>query len=152
MTQPPLSVVDLPLPGTKGAPKKFKGDFSEVDRFLHYYERLCKKFNVTRGDEKVENITQYCSRVVRETMEGLASYEGQDWDKFKADVRKLYEADKDSKRYRTRDLEDYIRQTRKRTKELNMESWIAYTRGFVRIGGWLKRQKKITQAEYDTYL
>lgn len=152
ITQPPLSVVDLPLPGTKGAPKKFKGDFSEVDRFLHYYERLCKKFNVTRGDEKVENITQYCSRVVRETMEGLASYEGQDWDKFKADVRKLYEADKDSKRYRTRDLEDYIRQTRKRTKELNMESWIAYTRGFVRIGGWLKRQKKITQAEYDTYL
>ena len=65
-----LSAVDLPLPGTKGAPKKFKGCFSEVEMFLHHYERLCKKYNVTADKEKVENITQYCSRNVREFMEG----------------------------------------------------------------------------------
>lgn len=65
-----------------------------------------------KGDEKIENMTQYCSKRVRETVEGLATYEGQDWDKFKTDVRKLYEADKDAKRYRVRDLEDYIQKTR----------------------------------------
>lgn len=149
--QSPLTVVDLPLPETKGAPKKFKGDFSEVNRFLHYYERLCSKYNVA-PEEQVENVTQYCSRAVRETMEGLATYKSKDWDRFKADVCKLYEADKDDKRYRTRDLENFVRRTRKHTKDLDMEAWVVYCRGFVRIGGWLKRQGKIDQDEYDMYL
>ena len=89
-----LTAVDLPLPGTKGAPKKFKGRFSEVETFLHYYERLCKKYNVTADKEKVENITQYCSRNVREFMEGLRSYASRVWKDFIGDIRKYFEADR----------------------------------------------------------
>lgn len=32
-----------------------------------------------------------------------------------------------------------------------MEYWVTYTRGFVRIGGWLKKQGKVDQDEFDVY-
>lgn len=67
-------VVDFPLPGQKGAPKKFKGKHSEVLTFLHFYERLCSKHHVVDDDDKVESITQYCSRSVRKFMEALPSF------------------------------------------------------------------------------
>lgn len=59
-----LTAADLPLPGTKGAPKKFTGKYSEVDRFLYHYARLCQKYNPIRDKDKFENISQYCSRSV----------------------------------------------------------------------------------------
>ena len=50
-------VVDLPLPGQKGAPKKFTGKHSDVLPFLYFYERLCQKHNVTSDQDMVESIT-----------------------------------------------------------------------------------------------
>lgn len=151
MTQTlPLSAVDLPLPGTKGAPKKFKGHFTQVDDFIRYYERLCRKYNVILDSEKVENITQYCSREVREFMEGLGSYANRAWTTFKEDLRKYYEADRDSKRYKVRDLEKYVLRMRKKTSP-NMAAWVKYSRGFIRIGGWLRTESKLTNQEFDLY-
>ena len=145
-----LSAVDLPLPGTKGAPKKFKGCFSEVETFLHYYERLCKKYNVTTDKERVENITQYCSRNVREFMEGLRSYALRVWKDFISDIRKYFEADRDNKRYKVRDLEKYVLKTRKQQSP-NMKAWIKYSRGFICIGGWLVTEKKLSDNDFNLY-
>ena len=80
---------------------------------MHYYERLCKKYNVTADKEKVENITQYCSRNVREFMEGLRSYASRVWKDFIGDIRKYFEADRDNKRSKVRDLEKYVLKTTK---------------------------------------
>ena len=72
----------LPIPGTRSAPKKFKGKFSEIKLFIKHYEKLCIKKGVTDDEERIENITQYCSRSVREFMEGLPSYSGKNWKLF----------------------------------------------------------------------
>ena len=72
----------LPVPGSKNAPKKFTGKFSEIKLFIKHYEKLCIQKKVTDPGDKVENITQYCSRKVREFMEGLPSYAYKDWDLF----------------------------------------------------------------------
>ena len=136
-------VVDFPLPGQKGAPKKFKGKHSEVLPFLRYYERLCQKHRVTDDGDKVENITQYCSRSVRKFMEALQSYNDKDWSQFQADIKKFYEADKDQKRFKVRDLEKLVKHSR--TKPMKtMKAWVKYGRDFIRIAGWLKSHTSIS--------
>ncbi|KAF7798999.1 hypothetical protein EIP86_010229 [Pleurotus ostreatoroseus] len=146
-----LTVADMPLPKTRGAPTKFKGKSTEVDIFLHHYERLCRKYNVDLDEEKLENITQYCSKEVREFMEGLPSYVNGDFEQFVKDVRKYFEADKDTKRYRVSDLERYVREKRHAGSMKTMAAWMAYNRGFIRRGGWLMKEDKISEREYATY-
>jgi hypothetical protein len=138
------SILTLPNPGTKAAPAKFKGEFSEVKDFLKHYEKLCDYHNVS------ESITQYMSRHVTEFVEGLPSFRTCNWSKLKADILKYYDADLDMKHYRRKDLLSYVRTTRGK-KIPTLTAWKKYVRGFIRIGGWLEQAKKLTSEEYASY-
>jgi hypothetical protein len=140
----------MPIPGTKLAPEKFKGEYNYVSRFIQHYERLCDQNNVTLAEEKCETITQYCSKKVGEFIEALDSYSKSDWDQLKKDLLKFYDNDRSSKRYRQKDILAFTEETKlKKIKDLS--TWKRYTRGFVRIGGWLKSQGKISEDEHATY-
>ena len=82
----PLSVLTMPIPGTKLAPEKFKGDYDYVSRFIQHYERLCDQNNVTKENERCETVTQYCTKKVAEFIEALESYSKGDW----AHLRRIY--------------------------------------------------------------
>ena len=84
------TVLDMPPMKSKYAPKKFKGSYREVEKFLAHYERLCQKFNVTTDKEKCETITQYCSLQVADVIEGLACYQLPNWSDLKQQLLKLY--------------------------------------------------------------
>jgi hypothetical protein len=45
------TLTDMPLLNSKGAPKKFYGDFDEVDEFLMDYEQCAAQCNL--NDQKV---------------------------------------------------------------------------------------------------
>ena len=79
-------VHNLPVPGSKSAPKKFKGKFSDVKPFLKHYEKLCMQKGIVDEEEKIQNLTQYCSRKVREFLEGLPSYTDENWEAFVQDI------------------------------------------------------------------
>ena len=100
---------NLPAPGTKGAPKKFKGDYYEVDKFIEAYERVCRHNKVSTDQDKVENVTQYCSRSVRQFIEGLQSYQDKKWSSLAKDLRIYYDADRYNRRYKIRHLEEFIK-------------------------------------------
>ncbi|KAG2058720.1 hypothetical protein BDR06DRAFT_875403 [Suillus hirtellus] len=144
------SVLTLPNPGTKAAPAKFKGGFSEVKDFLKHYEKLCDYHNVTSDEEKCESITQYMSCHVTEFIEGLLSFRSNNWSKLKADILRYYDADLDTKRYRHKDLLSYVRTTRGK-KIPTLTAWKKYVRGFIHIAGWLEQAKKFTSEEYASY-
>ena len=150
MNQAPRGAADLPIEGTKGAPKKFKGHSATVEDFLRRYEKLCTKYNVTDGRERIENITQYCSREVREFLEGLTSYRGNNWDAFKQDFKEFFNADKDERRFRTKDLDRYVIVSRKESNITSLEAWQKYNRGFICIAGWLILHRKILVEQYNT--
>ena len=150
-TWQPRGAVDLPIVGTKGAPKKFKGQASDVYSFIRHYEKLCDKCNVTSDQEKIENITQYCSRSVREFLEGLSSYAEDSWSGFKKDFKEFFNADRDERRFRIRDLEKYCSQNRHAGPIKDLAAWRKYNRGFIRIAGWLENKGKLTKDEYNTY-
>jgi hypothetical protein len=147
---PSRSVLTMPIPGTKLAPEKFKGEYNYVSRFIQHYERLCDQNNVTLAKEKCETVTQYCSKKVGEFIEALESYSKSDWDQLKGDLLKFYDNDRSSKRYRQKDILAYTEETKlKKIKDLS--TWKRYTRGFVCIGGWLKSKTKISEDEHATY-
>ena len=128
-TWQPCGAVDLPIVGTKGAPKKFKGQASDVYSFIRHYEKLCDKCNVTSDQEKIENITQYCSRSVREFLEGLSSYAEDSWSGFKKDFKEFFNADRDERRFCIRDLEKYCSQNRHAGPIKDLAAWRSITEG-----------------------
>ena len=148
-----LSVVDMPIPGSRHAPKKFKGKYTEVKPFLQHYERLCQKLSITSDQERIENIAQYCSRKVRQFLESLTSEGAQPakWDTFKADILKYFDADRDDKKYKVKNLEAYVLQSRKKATVKSLGTWREYTRNFLTISGWLKKNGRISQDEENLY-
>lgn len=150
-THAALGVTDLPIVNTKGAPKKFKGRSSDVEPLIRHMERLYAKYNVTSDKDKVESITQYCTQAVSQFMEGLPSYITPDWTQFAKDLKKFYEADKDSRRHKVRDLESFVITSRTQESFPNLAAWMKYNRGFIRIAGWLEMKQKITSDEKAIY-
>ena len=120
------SIVNLPLPGTKGAPTKFKGKHSEVEPFLYLYERLCSKHTIVSDKDKIESPVHYYSQTVKETSEGLSSYEKKNWSDFIKDLRKYYEAERDKKCFKISDLNYYTKKSSKR-KVKDLANWMKYT-------------------------
>ena len=141
----------LPVPGSKNAPKKFKGKFSEIKLFVKHYEKLCVQKQVLDPQEKIENITQYCSKKVREFMEGLPSYSKGNWDLFVQDLLEFYDADRDIKRYKRGDLEAFCKSMRHWKTSMRLSHWKQFNRDFIRIAGWLETHQKISTEENAIY-
>jgi len=144
------SILDMPLPGTKRAPKKFKGDYRYIKDFLNHYEKLLNDCNVTRDDEKCAAILQYCSFDVRETIEGLAEYQTPDWTQLKTALLRLY----DSERNELRFIEDDIIMFTKISKQKRIKSmndFRNYERKFQRVAGWLKGKGELNDDQVNKY-
>jgi hypothetical protein len=69
----------MPYLGHKSAPRKFKGKYEKVKKFIKLYNRFANSYNCTDGD-KCELIVDYCSKRVVKLIEGLKSYQDKDWD------------------------------------------------------------------------
>ena len=147
---PVSSVLTMPNPGTRLAPEKFRGDFDKVKEFIQYYERLCAQNNVNLDAEKCETLLRYCSKRERETIKNIPSYVTPNWNRLKADILKLYDADLDTKRYTIKDVRGFSK--KQKVKEIrDLAAWRKYCRAFIRIAGSLLSGEKITSNEYATY-
>lgn len=144
------SVLTMPIPGTRLAPEKFRGDFHKVKEFVQHYERLCVQNNVTLDTEKCETILRYCSKREKQTIMNIPSYITRDWNRLRSDVLKLYDADLDTKRYKVKDVRDFSKKHKgKHVRDL--AEWRKYCRAFLRVAGSLKAEGRITTNEYATY-
>jgi len=149
-THVPNSVLTMPIPGTKLAPEKFRGDFHKVKEFVQHYERLCIQNNVTSDQEKCETLLRYCSKREKQTIKNIPSFNTSNWSKLRSDMLKLYDADLDTKRYKVKDIRSFSRnQKAKSIKDL--ATWKKYCRKFLRIAGSLLNGAKISDKEYATY-
>ncbi|KAG1793820.1 hypothetical protein EV424DRAFT_1603770 [Suillus variegatus] len=149
-TIPPGPLI-LPYPGTKHAPPKFKGEYTQVKKFIKQYEKLCQQYQVTSQMDLCENITQYCSTHVADLIEVLESFNSHNWKQLKADLLNNFDADRDTKRYKPRDLVKFVLYQNKKPIR-TLSEWKRYMRKFTIIGGWLKTHSKITANDHATYL
>ncbi|KAG2074710.1 hypothetical protein BDR04DRAFT_979592, partial [Suillus decipiens] len=133
----------LPYPGAKHAPPKFKGESTQVKKFIKQYEKLCQQYQVTSSRDLCENITQYCSNHVADLIEVLESYNNHNWLQLKADLLNNFDADRYTKQYKPKDLVRFVvHQNKKPIKTLS--EWTQYMHKFTIIGGWLKTHQKIS--------
>ena len=150
ITSPFNSILTMPIPGTKLAPEKFRGDFHKVKEFIQHYERLCAQNNVTSDAEKCETVLRYCSKREKQTIKNIPSFTAKSWGRLREDILRLYDADLDTRRYRVKDVRNFSKKQKgKRIRDL--AGWKKYCRAFLRIAGSLLVEKKISEGEYATY-
>lgn len=144
------SALDMPYDGSKSAPKKFRGSPDKIKAFLRQFEKLANLHNLS-DKEKCEFVTDYCSRHVKEVIEGFSSHRLGNWRTLKEDIERYFDADLDSKRFRVKDLESFVKD-RRRESIHDLKAWRRYTRKFVRIAGWLLGKGKISETEFAIYM
>ena len=140
-----VNAANLPIPGSKLAPKTFRGKHSQVKPFLQHYERLCIKHNVAEA-ERCTNILQYCSRQVKECIKGLDAYGLEDWDQLQEEIKDVYDAERDEKRYKKEDLDYYVSKSSKR-EITELSHWKKYVRGFIGIAMYLRSKEFISELD-----
>jgi hypothetical protein len=144
------SVLTMPIPGTKLAPEKFRGDYSKVKDFIEHYDRLIIQHSVLTHKERCETIRRYCGRREKETIMNIPSYSIPDWTRLREDILKVYDADRDTKRYTIKDVMKFVRRKQRR-RISDLAAWKQYVRSFLRIAGSLLKNGKLTTAEHATY-
>lgn len=102
---------DMPLRGSKKAPRTFTGKPHQVKEFLEDYEDILTQNNVREDKDKCKCIRKYCSRDVREILETLSD---NNWRDLKKAIEMLFDADRHEKRYRTKDLKSFIKKSKTR--------------------------------------
>jgi hypothetical protein len=144
------TVADMPMRGTKEAPKTFKGKYTEVENFINRYERLLLKNQVTSNKEHCEYITEYCCPNVSNFIKASSHYHTPNWLGLKAEILKYYNADRARQRYRPSDMLACVKAARERSC-YSLSQWKKYYIKFNSIAGFLVSRGKITQREYAAY-
>ncbi|KAK7008261.1 hypothetical protein R3P38DRAFT_3211162 [Favolaschia claudopus] len=147
---PVRTILDLPLRGSKEAPKTFKGNHEDVEYFIHHYDKLIIKYNVTDPADQCECILEYCSTNVRAFIHASEHYQTDNWRRLRRELLKYYDAERASTQYKPSDITNYTLKTQHRTIS-NLSQWKRYVVKYKTMSGTLIRQGLITEANADVY-
>jgi hypothetical protein len=140
---------NMPVPGSKTAPLKFKGEFSKVSEWLERFEELADA-NHLKDANKCKHLVRYCSTKVRQTIENFPCYTTPNWSELCEAIRELYNDVQTTKRYQVHHLEALVEKYSaipiQSSTDLN-----EYRKDFIRIGGWLLAKKKISQDDLNRF-
>jgi hypothetical protein len=95
-------------------------------------------------------IRRYCSSEVKEVLDGLTSYYGNSWAKFKKEFELYFDAARSRRKYRESDLQVFAEDSRTESIQ-SLTDFKRYMRRFAAIGGWLHRMQKITGEQHRKY-
>src|SRR5215471_10085326 len=146
----PTTIYELPIPGSKFAPKKFTGKYSRAKRFTDHYLKLIGGISNMTNVEKCENLMQYCSTKVSDFLEQMESYRKSDFNQLIKDIHDYYDVQLSESRWKEKDLIKLVKQY-KGSKIKTLSQWKAYNRRFLRIANWLLNKGLIDIGHYKTY-
>lgn len=149
-TRTPARIHELPIPGSKFAPKKFTGKHSRAKRFTDHYDRLIEGISGMTDRQKCESMMQYCSTKVSDFLEQLISYKNSNYSQLIRDIHDYYDVQLTESRWREKDLVKLVKEY-KTTKVKTLSQWKAYNRRFLRIANWLLNKNRIDKDHYRTY-
>ena len=145
---PPL--YNMPIRGSKLAPKTFKGNYHKVTGFIRHYTRLLDQHRVVLEAEKCQGILEYCSQKVKDFVKSSIHYQAGDWQQLQAEILKYYDAEREESRYRVADLTAFVQQS---SHEIisDLAQWKKYYREYFAIAGFLKQKGYIDNKIYTGY-
>lgn len=146
------SAMSMPMPAAKNAPKTFRGRPESLGQFMRQYERLALLHELSER-EKCEAVVDYCSTRVKETIEGLRSYQLGHWDELKADIERVFDVESVVKKFNLAHLVSLCRRfsSGKEGAMKSMKQWKFYVQSFIRIAGSLQAHERISDDDFATY-
>ena len=142
------SYINLPSPGNKQAPKTFKGNHREVERFIAHFEYLCTQNSITDDKEKCLGLVQYCSYDVADLIEGLEEYTAHTYTALIKKFQHLYDSGRRKGEYHIGHIEEFTRAWR--GEEIRtLETFLQYHREFLQVAGVLKTTGRIDAKEFN---
>ena len=145
---PPLH--NMPIRGTKLAPKTFRGSYHKVTDFIRHYNRLLDQHQVITEADKCQGILEYCTRKVKDFIRSSNHYQNPNWTLLQSEILKYYDADRDEARYRVTDLTAFIQQSSLHSIN-DLADWKKYYREYTAIAGFLLQKNLIDNKTYVGY-
>ncbi|KAL0566274.1 hypothetical protein V5O48_015741 [Marasmius crinis-equi] len=145
-----ITISSLPPPYSREAPRTFKGSYAKVEGWIQQYERVVKNKGIRDGRDRCEGLLDYCSLKVKRTIRSLPSFRAGNWYNFKAEILRLYDAERARQQYQPSDIQALARKQASRPID-NLSKWLKYRRKFQRKGGELVPLGRMTEQQYATY-
>ncbi len=145
---PPL--YNMPIRGSKLAPKTFKGNYHKVTGFIRHYIRLLDQHQVILEADKCQGILEYCSQKVKDFIKASIYYQVPNWQQLQNEILKYYDADREESRYRVADLTAFVQQSSLQIIS-DLAQWKRYYREYFAIAGFLKQKGIIDNKIYTGY-
>lgn len=84
---------NMPMQGSKQAPKTFKGKYKDIDRFIKHYKRLLDQYHIITEPDKCNGILEYCSEKVKDFIESSEHFKNPNWPYLEIELLKYYDAE-----------------------------------------------------------
>lgn len=142
--------MDMPIRGSREAPKTFKGKHTEVLHFIQHYDRLLSKCRVTDDKEKCEYILEYCSADVQNVVQAMDSFPKNKWTRLRKEILKFYDAERAAQKYKPSDVVAYTLKS-KNHPCYNLTQWRKYFVKYNSIAGGPYHRGHLSKDNYLGY-
>ncbi|KAJ7612798.1 hypothetical protein DFH06DRAFT_1344885 [Mycena polygramma] len=142
--------LDMPVRGSKEAPKTFKGKHTTVQLFVEHYDHLLNKCRVTMEKEKCEFILSYCSIDVQNVLRTMEGYRARDWARLRKEILRHFDAERALQKYKPADVKKFAMKMRTRSC-YNLTQWRKYFVKYNAIAGGPLHRKHLSQEDYYAF-
>ncbi|KAJ7741279.1 hypothetical protein B0H16DRAFT_1862036 [Mycena metata] len=141
---------DMPVRGSKDAPKTFRGKYTSVQRWVDHYEQLINKCRIVDEKERCMNILSYCSIDVQNAIQTMESYQRPKWTRLKKDLLRHYDAERVYQKYKPTDVERYAAKKRQQPCH-SLTQWRKYYVKYNSIAGGPLKKGYLSREDYNAY-
>ena len=145
---PSALYIDLPLAGSKSAPKTFKGKHRSLNRFLSDFKYVCVQGKVTDDEQKCLGLLRYCEDDIADFIETLDPYAQKDYDALEEELRWLYDADRKKSEFHLGDI-GKVTESWRREENWDLKLFKQYQREFQKVAGPLKKAGLLDDVRFD---
>ncbi|KAJ7604374.1 hypothetical protein DFH06DRAFT_1349509 [Mycena polygramma] len=142
--------LDMPVRGSKEAPRTFRGRHTEVQLFIDHYDHLLNKCRVTDGRERCEFILNYCTIDVQNVIRTMESFQRRQWLKLRREILKYFDAERALQKYKPADVKKFAIKARGKAC-YNLTQWQKYFVKYNAIAGGPLDRGHLTQEDYFAY-
>ncbi|KAJ7070468.1 hypothetical protein C8F01DRAFT_1244205 [Mycena amicta] len=142
--------LDMPVPGSKEAPRTFRGKYHEVERFIRHLEHLFTKNRVVDEKERCTLLLDYCTTNVQNVIRTMEYFRVPRWAGLRREILRMFDAERTQHKYRPADVVNFAKEMTK--KQLtSMTQWRRYSVKYNVVAGGPYAQGRLSEENYLCY-
>jgi hypothetical protein len=136
---------------SKGAPRKFKGEADNVNRFLDEYEQLFRLYHLISDTDRCKYLRRYVSKTVWDELRDQPAVVNPDWDNLKKVIHQIYNVDGVEYKYSCKDLRKFVLKSARTSTPLDsMDKYRKYQHKYLVIANFLYSRRRIDREVLET--